>query len=112
VNNCWPCRRILFSACLWFAAVSPSFSQTNKSVTTKTFPLSFEINRGQISPDIQFVARAESLVAVPVAAFGCGGSSGGGGSPANGTPAGTYTIIITGSSGGANQTVNLSLTVQ
>jgi hypothetical protein len=52
------------------------------------------------------------LVAVPVAAYGCGGSSGGGGSPANGTPAGTYTIVITGSSGGANQTVNLTLTVQ
>jgi hypothetical protein len=52
------------------------------------------------------------LVAVPVAAFGCGGGSGGGGSPANGTPAGTYTIVITGSSGAANQTANLTLTVQ
>jgi hypothetical protein len=30
----------------------------------------------------------------------------------NGTPAGTYTIVIIGSSGGANQKTNLTLTVQ
>jgi hypothetical protein len=41
-------------------ATSPSFSQTNKLVDTKTFPVNFEVNRGQASTDIQFVARAES----------------------------------------------------
>lgn len=60
MNDCWSYRRILFSACLLLAAVSPSFSQANQLVNTRTFPVSFEVNRGQNSPDIQFVARAES----------------------------------------------------
>jgi hypothetical protein len=55
------------------------------------------------------------LVALTITAFGCGGGgNGGGGGPASasGTPAGTYTIVITGTSGGTNQTTNLMLTVQ
>jgi hypothetical protein len=55
------------------------------------------------------------LGALSIATFGCssgGGSSGGGSPPPNGTPAGNYTIVITGSSGGTNQTANLVLTVK
>jgi hypothetical protein len=88
VNDCWSCRRILALVCLFLVATSPSFSQANKLVNAKTLPVNFEVNRGQTSPDIQF------------------------GSPANGTPAGTYTIVVTGSSGGSNQTTSLTLTVQ
>jgi beta-propeller repeat-containing protein len=53
-------------------------------------------------------------VLLSIVAFGCGsGSSAGGGPvPVNGTPTGTYTIVIIGSSGGANQKTNLMLTVQ
>ena len=63
MNDCWSCRRILASACLLLVAGSPSFSQANKLVNTKTFPVSFEVNRGQTSPDVQFVARAKSYTA-------------------------------------------------
>jgi Beta-propeller repeat len=53
-------------------------------------------------------------VLLSILAFGCGsgGSAGGGPVPVNGTPTGTYTIVITGSSGGSNQKTNLMLTVQ
>jgi hypothetical protein len=60
VNDCWSCRRILALVCLFLVATSPSFSQANKLVNAKTLPVNFEVNRGQTSPDIQFVARAES----------------------------------------------------
>jgi hypothetical protein len=59
VNDCRSRRRILVSACLLLAAASPSFSQASKLINTKTLPVSFEVNRGQTSPHIDFVARAE-----------------------------------------------------
>jgi hypothetical protein len=60
------------------------------------------------------------LLAVLLAGIGCGGSgvitNGGGGTTDPGTPAGTYTVVVTGSSGfGASMvshSVNITLTVQ
>jgi Beta-propeller repeat len=53
------------------------------------------------------------LIALSVASFGCSsGGKGGGTNPPNGTPAGTYTIVLTGTSGGANQTARLTLVVK
>jgi subtilase family serine protease len=46
---------------------------------------------------------------------GCGGSSssgGGGGQTDPGTPAGTYTLVVTGTSGTLTQTANVTITVQ
>jgi hypothetical protein len=59
VNYCRPRRRILPSTCLLLAAASPSFSQASKLINTKTLPVSFEVNRGQTLPHIDFVGRAE-----------------------------------------------------
>jgi hypothetical protein len=42
---------------------------------------------------------------------GCGGGSGGGGVHNPGTPKGTYTLIVTGTSNGVSHTKNLTLTV-
>jgi hypothetical protein len=57
------------------------------------------------------------LSCISIAALGCGGgggsgSTGGGGGTMNGTPSGTYTIMITGTSGGIMQSAKLTLTVQ
>src|SRR5262249_30723976 len=42
----------------------------------------------------------------------CGGGGGGGGSQNNGTPAGTYVITVTGTSGATSHTTNISFTVK
>ena len=63
MNGCWSCRRIPASACLLLVAGSPCFSQANKLVNTKTVSVSFEVNRGQTSSDVQFVARAKFYTA-------------------------------------------------
>jgi hypothetical protein len=57
------------------------------------------------------------LSCISIAALGCGGGGGGGGAGGgggtmNGTPSGTYTIVITGTSGGIMQSAKLTLTVQ
>jgi hypothetical protein len=41
---------------------------------------------------------------------GCGGSGGGGGP--SGTPAGTYTLVVTGTQQGGTVTIKLTLTVK
>jgi sugar lactone lactonase YvrE len=68
------------------------------------------------------VARAAlsaCLVLMPLAAatllVGCGGGGGGGSStppPATGTPAGTYTVVVTATSGSQSAKTNLTLIVQ
>jgi hypothetical protein len=66
--------------------------------------------------------RRRTVMLIPVSALalllllavGCGNSSGGpsGGTPnPNGTPAGSYTITVTGTSGATTQTTNVTLTV-
>jgi hypothetical protein len=51
------------------------------------------------------------LATLALTSVGCGGS--GGGSPSDsGTPTGTYSVVVTGTSGGITQTANVSVTVQ
>jgi hypothetical protein len=54
------------------------------------------------------------LASLIVATFGCGGSSGGGGGPQidPGTPVGSYTVTITGTSGSTTHTATIALKVQ
>jgi hypothetical protein len=51
-----------------------------------------------------------SVAVVLLMMAGCGGSGGGGGP--SGTPAGTYTLVVTGSQQGGTVTIKLTLTVR
>lgn len=64
-------------------------------------------------PRLRRVLVAASLAVLLTAAVSCGGgySSGGGGGP-RGTPAGTYTLMVTASAPGASVSVPLTLNVQ
>jgi hypothetical protein len=54
-----------------------------------------------------------ALLVGVMGAVGCsGGSSGGGGQADPGTPAGSYTLVLTGTSGTSSHSVNVSVTVQ
>jgi hypothetical protein len=52
------------------------------------------------------------LVISTIAFSGCGGGSSGGGGGNTGTPSGSYTITVSGTSGSIKQTTALKLTVQ
>ena len=62
-----------------------------------------------------FVARAVFVVVLVgllgIVSCGGGSSGGGGGGGIGGTPAGTYTLTVTGSYAGATRTINLTLVV-
>jgi len=54
-----------------------------------------------------------SVLSIGAYVSGCGGGGGGGGSQHNpGTPAGTYTMTVSGASGGVSHTQKLNLTVK
>jgi subtilase family serine protease len=52
------------------------------------------------------------LVTLAVAAVGCGGSSSNSTPKTGGTPAGSYTVTVTGTNGSTTRTTNVSVTVQ
>jgi subtilase family serine protease len=52
------------------------------------------------------------LFTVAVAAVGCGGSSNNSTPKTGGTPAGSYTVTVTGTNGSTTRTINVSVTVQ
>jgi hypothetical protein len=52
------------------------------------------------------------LFTIAVAAVGCGGSSNNSTPKTGGTPAGNYTVTVTGTNGSTTRTTNVSVTVQ
>jgi hypothetical protein len=72
--------------------------------------LTLVLRAATASPSLRARWRLIPLFAMALCACGGGGSSGGGG--ASGTPAGNYTIVVTGTSGSTTQSFNVSLTVQ
>lgn len=57
------------------------------------------------------IATGMLVLAALVSCGGGGGSGGGGGGGSSGTPAGTYTIVVTGTANGASNNLSLTLTV-
>src|ERR1700733_1166521 len=55
------CRTMATATCLWFLVVPLSFSQVaNVTSLHKPLPVAFELNRGQVQPGIDVVARADA----------------------------------------------------
>lgn len=65
---------------------------------------------------MRFAQSIALAIALAASAVACGGGGGGGGGqdppPHGGTPAGTYSLTVTGTSGSTSHTISLSLTVQ
>jgi hypothetical protein len=60
-----------------------------------------------------FLSLASALLCLQCSCGGSGGTSSGGPQPnPNGTPAGTYSLMVTATSGGMNQSATLALTIQ
>jgi hypothetical protein len=62
--------------------------------------------------NFRFLLRFSALILLLMLWATCGGGGGGGSFQQTGTPAGTYTITVTGSSGSLNHNTTLKLTVQ
>lgn len=85
----WPAAAgVVLSGCFWFGIAS--------------------FRRRRLRPSILF-----ALLIATLGAIGCGGGSNGGGAQTNpGTPPGTYTLVLTGTSGTSSHSINVSVTVQ
>lgn len=98
--------------------VAPPFSGWGTLATIGSFALLLLIADGFIRRSMtvrRWVAAAGFAVLIVFAVAGCGGgnkSSGGGGGSSGGTTAGTYTLTLTGTSGGTTHTTTVSLVVQ